>query len=124
MPSCAKCHHRWNKPEVHCFSCHASWIASRKGYPPKVCLKCGQLTWAKRGPVGYSGVDQGYTDSNLKRAIALGVPHQGKIFLMNIYKRDQGICYLCGKDVVLYSTHADGWSIDHVIPMSQGGPHL
>lgn len=35
-----------------------------------------------------------------------------------VYKRDKGICYLCGKRVDKKS-----WQLEHVIPLSRGGSH-
>ena len=34
-----------------------------------------------------------------------------------IYKRDEGICKICGKKV------GSKWEVDHIIPLSRGGEH-
>jgi len=36
-----------------------------------------------------------------------------------IYQRDGGICYLCTEPV-----DPTNWHMDHVVPLSKGGPHL
>lgn len=48
-----------------------------------------------------------------------------KVSYNSIYKRDRGICQICGLPVV-YDKHADNnWSgtIDHIIPVSLNGEH-
>lgn len=50
------------------------------------------------------------------------------ITLLGVYKRDGGICRICGLPVVIekkdgWKTHKDYPSIDHIIPLSKGGTH-
>lgn len=66
------------------------------------------------------------------RARKYGVPYESGVTLRKVYKRDGGVCYLCGER----TDFNDAWiiggcyicgdlypTIDHVIPMSKGGGH-
>lgn len=35
-----------------------------------------------------------------------------------VWSRDNGVCHICGEEVSFYKMH-----LDHVIPISKGGPH-
>lgn len=50
-----------------------------------------------------------------RRALVRGC-RVGRVDYPAIYKRDRGICHLCGKTPEKYH-------FDHVIPISKGGPH-
>ena len=63
-----------------------------------------------------------------ERAKAFGCEYDRTVTLYRVYKRDKGVCKICGKprdikDIQnghigrLYPT------VDHIIPMSKGGPH-
>lgn len=45
------------------------------------------------------------------------------ITLAKLYKRDHGVCYLCGKHLILNNDYNrfDAPTIDHVIPIAKGG---
>lgn len=47
------------------------------------------------------------------------------ISLNKLYKRDRGLCYLCGERVDMNADSNSNWygSIDHVIPVAKGGTH-
>ena len=91
------------------------------------CERCGQLfvKRSKRSRFCSTGCrDYG----RLKRKDA----YRYKIDLMVLYRRDKGICYLCGKPVdftdsqIKYGTFYAGPnypSRDHIIPQSKGGEH-
>lgn len=51
-------------------------------------------------------------------AMSRGAVDAERFSLEEIYTRDHGICYLCGRDV-----DRAQWSMDHVIPVVLGGPH-
>lgn len=42
-----------------------------------------------------------------------------------VYKRDEGICQICGQPVMYDKFINDSWgaTIDHIVPLSKGGPH-
>lgn len=42
----------------------------------------------------------------------------GKIDRQAIYERDGGICQICGDHV-----SSDDFTLDHIVPLSAGGPH-
>lgn len=52
-----------------------------------------------------------------RRARVAGV-YAESVYMPELYERDKGICGLCGLDVSLNQA-----SIDHIIPISIGGPH-
>jgi len=61
-----------------------------------------------------------------RRARAYGVAYE-PIDPMEIYKRDKWICHICTdpiRKVPGNEIDVDGWSLDHIIPMVHGGPHL
>ena len=73
------------------------------------------------------GVGTGGTHHK-ERARAFGYEYDRTVTLCKVYKRDKGVCKICGKptdirDIQnghigrLYPT------IDHIVPMSKGGPH-
>lgn len=47
------------------------------------------------------------------------------ITLEKLYKRDKGVCYICGKHLVLNDDYnrPDAPTIEHVIPIAKGGTH-
>lgn len=61
-----------------------------------------------------------------RRARAYGVEYE-PINPLEIYERDGWICHICTdpiRRVPGNEVDIDGWSLDHVIPMVHGGPHL
>lgn len=100
-----------------------------------VCAECGQTfetTDSKRvycSPECYKHRQNRKTDRRLKR---YGQKENG-ITLRRLYKRDAGVCYLCGRtcDWNDKTTDENGTiicgdnypSIEHVIPLSLGGPN-
>lgn len=53
----------------------------------------------------------------LRRARKQNNPHE-RLSYKKIWKRDKGICYLCGQSVEQGDVH-----FDHVVPLSRGGSH-
>ena len=47
------------------------------------------------------------------------------IGLPDLHERDGGICHICGEPVPPHydKNSGDGWSMDHVVPISRGGTH-
>jgi 5-methylcytosine-specific restriction endonuclease McrA len=108
---------------------HAARIKARE-HP---CIACGEITTRPK----YC------SDSCLKKAMdsAKDVRRRHKIqtalvdtgiSALGLYKRDNGVCYLCGQlcnldDYVVRDGHfiAGDWypSVDHVVPLSKGGLH-
>lgn len=40
-----------------------------------------------------------------------------------VYRRDRGVCKLCGKKVSGRRGVLGGWELDHRVPLSRGGAH-
>ena len=72
--------------------------------------------WHKANPIRRRA--QGRVDRALRRARLLGVPTE-KIVVEDIAARDGWRCHICGKRVARANM-----SLDHLIPVSKGGPHL
>lgn len=53
-----------------------------------------------------------------RRARMAGLPSE-KIDRNELYKRDGGCCQICNEPVP-----EKGWEMDHIVPISLGGPHL
>jgi len=64
-------------------------------------------------------------ESNGRRRAAMRTPEIERVDRMAIFKRDQGLCYLCGGPVKpdARRTDPESLSVDHVIPLSKGGSH-
>lgn len=64
----------------------------------------------------------------LSRARKFGVEYEYGVTLKSVIKRDKGICQICGKvcnpnDKRWGSFGPDYPTLDHIIPLSKGGPH-
>lgn len=53
-----------------------------------------------------------------RRALRLGSPESEDFTLDEIFERDGGVCHLCSKSV----SRRDA-TMDHVVPLTRGGPH-
>lgn len=72
----------------------------------------------ERPPIAKTMGPKKATTRHTRRAKALGLEGDSTISLTELYKRDKGVCGICKKDVKPKEA-----SIDHVIPMDDGGPH-
>lgn len=55
-----------------------------------------------------------------------GVPYED-VHPRDVFVRDGWRCYICGRETpqrLLGTQHARAPTVDHVIPLSKGGPHL
>jgi 5-methylcytosine-specific restriction endonuclease McrA len=104
--------------EVKCAKCGHAHIGKVEG---AMCEPCNAVN--KR--VRRRGRKKGRLQSGGHRARArrYGVPYES-VSRKVVYDRDEWTCYLCGVVVVRSSTYRDDQaSIDHVLPLSKGGPH-
>lgn len=64
-------------------------------------------------------------NSKARRRVRLRRQYVAPVSLAEIYKRDGGICQLCGKKVSLRykAPHPLSATLDHIIPLSRGGTH-
>jgi 5-methylcytosine-specific restriction endonuclease McrA len=65
------------------------------------------------------------TKTDKQRAEHYGVEYE-PINRKKVFERDDWTCHICGESTSKSYDHADPWSptLDHIIPISQGGPHL
>ena len=102
-----------------------------------VCKNCGKIYCI--GVTGYNSVK--YCSEKCMKRWAMRVKsdrrinkmrtreHDNDITLEKLFKRDNGVCYLCGGQCDWDDLDADGNaqdlypSIDHVLPISKGGKH-
>ena len=109
------------------------WTAGR-------CLECGDSfigQWHPKWPARYccdnhavrAGRRRSYsrrrTKTDKQRAEQYGVEYE-PINRKKVFERDAWICHICGETTSKTYNHADPWSptLDHIVPISQGGPHL
>lgn len=112
---------------LHCKSCCAlnnrvyrvKQRELRRGYARKYYLKKNPNASTRRKNPKALGPQTKTTIRHARRADKLGLPSDPTISLTEAYKRAKGVCAICNKDVKPGEA-----SLDHVIPMSKGGPHL
>lgn len=65
------------------------------------------------------------TPKHIKKARALGLPFE-EINPQEVFHRDGWACGICGESVdpTIAWPHPESASLDHVVPMAKGGPHL
>lgn len=63
-------------------------------------------------------------DARTKQAKKNG-NYDKSITLAKVYKRDHGVCYICGKHLILNDDYnrLDAPTIEHVVPICKGGTH-
>lgn len=104
-----------------CKNCGVEFCQMVTGYNSEVyCSERCQVRWLNR------------TRSEKRYKTLMSRRHDNSISLERLYKRDNGICYLCGKQcdwedgVTKEGTFIAGNnypSIDHVVPVARGGTH-
>ncbi len=107
--------------------------SSRKPLIERVCKECGQvfvpaygvkhrIFCSRRCNRRYTWRTKRHT--HRQRAKHFGVPFL-PIDPRHIYRRDNWICGICGQsvDCALKYPHPLSASLDHIVPMSQGGGH-
>lgn len=59
----------------------------------------------------------------LKRRAKLAGVESERYEKLDVYKRDNGVCYICSEhiDILMDWPHPKSFSIDHIIPLSRGG---
>jgi 5-methylcytosine-specific restriction endonuclease McrA len=93
----------------------------------RVCLAngCEFRLWASNG-LGYCFEHHNQSDTfksmtafhRRKREVAERDNPSERVYRRDVFERDGGVCHLCDKPV-----DPAGWALDHVIPISWGGPH-
>lgn len=101
----------------------------------KQCKKCGKLFYSTQRKCYCSErccKAVLYAKAKDKRLIKIKGAYKDCITLNELFKRDKGICYICGRqcDYDDYTKNGRTFiagesypSIDHVIPLSKGGSH-
>lgn len=96
----------------------------------KNCQRCGRefVTDELHSYAKYCAKCRGYGDieKNRRRRAIKRKAQADKINDLEIYERDGWICQICGKRVNkdVKWPHPKSPSIDHIIPLSQGGEHI
>lgn len=109
-------------------------------YRTRVCAVCGRVFMAERTVTGNkycsdacrNKIARRYSHMYSKRRRAKYEGNKENIYSEELYKKNNGTCYLCGKQC-LYDDHTiiDGAfiagdrypTIEHIIPLSKGGKH-
>lgn len=100
---------------------------------PKPCPVCGKLTTRPKycSAICRDRANNSTKDARRRKKITNAMVDKD-ITVMGLFKRDAGVCYLCGQkcnveDYVIRDGNfiAGDWypSIDHVVPLSKGGKH-
>ena len=99
----------------------------------RACVVCGNEFISTHGSMFCSDrCRKKYNNRKGDRRINSSIVDDSGITLESLFKRDKGICHICGKpcDYEDYTVDGDifiagNWypSIDHVIPVSKGGRH-
>lgn len=100
---------------------------------PKPCPVCGKLTTRPKycSALCYEKASNSAKEARRREKIK-GAMVDKDITVMGLFKRDAGICYLCGErcnaeDFTIRDGNfiAGDWypSVDHVVPLSKGGEH-
>lgn len=110
---------KMTKKELNCVDCNTLIYGTAAA---KRCAKCARKK-ARRDRRKVDKINGTRTHNIAQRAKRKGV-HVEPINRMYVYKRDAFMCYVCGIKVVLSKTYRpDQATLDHVIPLSKGGPH-
>lgn len=124
---CANRDRALNRVDVGpCADCGADQDVTGRGL--RLCALCRKIRrkarqdrWAAKNP---DKLAQHYViKARRRRAIKLGLPAE-KYTLAEIAERDGRVCQLCDDPVDMLLSGLDTWgpTIDHVIPISKGGP--
>lgn len=100
---------------------------------PKYCPVCGKVTTRTKycSAICRDRANNSTKEARRRKKITNAMVDKD-ITVMGLFKRDAGVCYLCGKkcnveDYVIRDGNfiAGDWypSIDHVVPLSKGGKH-
>lgn len=136
---CGKAFLRRSGNHKYCSNECARKANSKKVIRTKNCKECGREFKTDHGKTLYCSPKcsnkyrrKRNTLSKDKR-LSLNGKIDYSISLKKLYKRDKGICYICGKecnpkdikitDEGYYIAGEDYPSIDHVIPIAKGGKH-
>lgn len=106
---------------------------SKKGEYTQTCKVCGKVFTSGRIKNTCSdGCRRKYINRTKDKRLSSDIVDNKDITLESLYKRDKGVCHICGKPCNYEDyTVAEGvfiagnWypSIDHVVPVSKGGRH-
>lgn len=141
-----KCGRHGDRKLVPCPRCGATFWPWAKGrHPRKFCCKAIRKQYIPRPPVArlcaFCGCEflargiriycsarcqkQAYNQRHYLRRRGMRWK-QNPIPLAEIYKRDAGICGLCRQRVSrrFKPNHPRSATIDHIVPISKGGPHV
>lgn len=100
--------------------CEVVYVVTGSGSRRLRCTECQ----GRRNADARRARKKKYGTNDRKRARAYGVEYE-PIDRQKVYERDHWKCGLCGKRVLknTRAPHPRSPSLDHVIPMSCGGPH-
>lgn len=115
--------HRKAGKAVDCVECHARFCplyGCKHGSLP-LCSPCADMRRARQRQI-----ERRETGNHIRRAKHYGVAYK-RFKLSSVLERDGWLCQLCGiatpKELRgLYVANAP--EVDHIIPVSKGGPHL
>jgi hypothetical protein len=110
-----------------CTNCDKQFYRKSGNSAGLFCSRICFFSWKKKSngkPVRYPlPITNGST--HRRRAKRFGVAHES-VKASSIFERDQWVCKLCGCEVDRYAIapQPNAPTIDHIIPISRGGPHV
>jgi hypothetical protein len=117
--------HKWTLNCLHCGNRIDSPNAVRK-YCTDVCLVEARRIRKRANRKNWSDYElRNQHNTHKRRAIQYGVEYE-LIDKNKVYERDGWVCGICSGDVDRSLKFPDPMSasLDHIIPMSLGGPHI
>lgn len=120
---------RWCSPEHRALANRKRWPSSRVFF--RDCVMCGHL-YATRFTVtvcskscATAKMRQQRSESKYRRRVREREAFVERVPRREIFERDQWRCHLCGKKVrrTAVAPHPLSPTLDHVIPLAQGGTH-
>ena len=111
-----------------CATCESDFTyLVRRGRQPAECPPCADVTYRQRKAEQRKAATAkfGRVNKDRRRARRYGVEYE-PIDRAYVFERDGYRCHICGKKCrvnVEWSSHPLDPTIDHLIPISQGGPH-
>lgn len=115
-----KVRYQGKRREGVCPECGGAWVAVRVQGVKRYCSSaCAKKANRRKGDRARGG---GHT----QRAKRAGVGRKYNVQPLKVFERDKWTCQVCGKRTprrLRGQPHQDAPELDHIVPLSMGGPH-
>ncbi len=113
---CSRCIERGNRGIVGCARCglDITLPLTTNGTQPRICGECELQSMKKARKIM----------KKKRNALKRGNKAEA-VDPVSIFNRDNWTCQRCGKHCTSHKTyHPDNATLDHILPLSRGGPHI